>query len=157
MPDWAIAVAVIVGTLLGAGIAEFRHWVERKERYQVITFEKRLEAHQQAFGLCLKVSFLCEEALKNSSEYPKEFADAVSKAMEWWGNNCLYLDEDSREAMLDALEGVTDIVAKQDESSITDYHKSVSKKVAKALARIVEGVGAKYIPEIEKLESLKRR
>lgn len=49
MADWVAPVMGLAGVALGAGIAEFRHWRESRERYQAMSFERRLEAHQEAY------------------------------------------------------------------------------------------------------------
>lgn len=50
MSDWVAPVIGLIGVILGVSISEYRYWRESKERYRIITFEKRLETHQEALS-----------------------------------------------------------------------------------------------------------
>ena len=47
--EWLTGLFTLLGVSLGIGIGELRRWQERKERFQLMTFEKRLETHQAAY------------------------------------------------------------------------------------------------------------
>ena len=162
MPDWALAIAVIVGTIIGASIGEFRHWRESKQRYRVLTFEKRLETHQEAFKYCFEINQFLGRMRRGELEAIKDFNKVIGDAKEWWFSHCLYLDDNSRYILIDAfdaaLDNASDLLeelgkAKKPDIEALNAIKSneiAQKKVAEAIAYIVKGIGAKYLPEKEK-------
>ena len=52
MPEWIVA---LISVVLGAGISEFRHWRENKEQFRVMTFEKRIQTHQEALSQIYRI------------------------------------------------------------------------------------------------------
>lgn len=152
MPDWVIAVAVVVGTLLGAGIQEFRRWRERRERYQVMTFPKRLEAHQQAFSWCHKLY------LELSHHNTKEIHRVAQEARAWWNANCFFLDANSRRKMIPLL-NAAHVYADGIESGRPGNVQpgdSIWRYLNDALKAITEGIGDKYLPETSTAEAVKQ-
>ncbi|HUT68673.1 MAG TPA: hypothetical protein VMW86_09035, partial [Dehalococcoidales bacterium] len=91
MPEWGIALIGVAGLIVGAIITEARHWLDRRQRFQVMTFEKRLQTHQEALSYCYKLyhSF-------NSRKDEDEKYRTINEIQEWWESNCLLLDEKSR-------------------------------------------------------------
>lgn len=139
MPDWALAIAVVIGTIIGASIGEFRHWREGRQRYQVMTFEKRLEAHQQAYYWCHKLN----EVL-NASDAPK-IHQTATEAREWWNGNCLFLDANSRRETVKLI-NLAHFYA--------DGHKTgeyVWSSLMTAMRAIIAGIGIEYLPEMSEL------
>lgn len=82
MPNWAVVLIGVSSLILGVAITEIGRWLERRERYKVLSFEKRLEAHQQALTWCLKIGWLTEsaysaEAKKVELEEVEEFTNGI--------------------------------------------------------------------------------
>lgn len=69
---------------------------DRKSSNQLkmAALDKRLEAHQQAFALWRKLF---------GSVHSSNIADVVIECQTWWENNCLYLEEEPRNAFSDAM------------------------------------------------------
>lgn len=168
--EWLTGLFTLLGMALGAGITEFRHWRERRERYQVMTFEKRLQAHQQAFSWCMNVHGILKrmtivQELERVEELGRKFVEVTDKATDWWAHNCLYLDDHSKLRFLKMInmtgQQVNEILDKSvKEAQTKKAHASVQisedvrAEIKKTLTCLVEGIGAKYLPEIEEeLES----
>lgn len=137
-------VAAIVGVIIGAAIQEFRHWRESKERFRVMTFEKRLEAHQRAYYWCHKLN----EVLNPSNS--EEIHKVASEAREWWDSNCLFLDANSRHKMVELI-NLAHFYADGNKLG-----EDVWSALMKAWKTIVAGIGVEYLPEMSELpEELK--
>jgi len=143
MPDWAIAVAVVFGTLLGVSIGEFRQWRERRERYQLMTFEKRLEAHQRAFYWCHKLNVVLNR------KDPKEIHKIADEAREWWDDNCLFLDQNSRQKMIPLFNFANQYANEIEDPNRFDTHVGhhVWSYLNESLKAITEGIGAEHLLE----------
>jgi len=152
----------LFGVLLGAGIAEFRHWMERKDRYKVMTFEKRLQVHQEAYRLCMEMAMLLVDGL----EAGKRSLELGDEAKEWLNRNCLYLDKRSHRAIISAFFAASNYfsdIAKQRQKVnqaleakqrqvvyVNLAHNEAQSEMKKCLKFIAEGVGAEYLPETNK-------
>lgn len=68
--------------------------VRSHNKLKMAALDKRLEAHQQAYRLWRELIFTAHDKEKVS--------DVVVKCQSWWNNNCLYLDEKSRDAFYKA-------------------------------------------------------
>lgn len=162
MTEWIAPIMGLIGVLVGMGIVEIRLRREQKERYQVMTFEKRLEAHQQAFAWCTKISNLLGQTYGDASsvevnEHTTALNILYNEATEWWWNNCLYLDKNSRISVFDAIglpldraEQLTEGVNPTDE-----FIQQSRDTIKKAIRHITKGIGVKYLPDIDR-ESKKR-
>lgn len=167
MPDWAIVLIGFLGIIIGALITFFTHWWERKERYQVLTFPKRLEAHQQVLSFCLEIRallILLQQVEKKIVEKEKvdKLYNLCEKAGEWWKNNLLYLDERSSSTVSKAILLAWDVAIQVEKKWAID--EASTKVIQAAIAEldnaeecIVKGIGVKYLPELKKLETLKRQ
>jgi hypothetical protein len=120
MPEWAVG---ILGVIMGVAATSLWQWLDRRERYRVMTFEKRLEAHQHAHYLCTQAWLLLidlkraeqntikifetdkesEELVARKLESVKKLEEATGKlqkfyqeSVEWLTQNCLYLDHRSQ-------------------------------------------------------------
>ena len=146
-----IAVAVVFGTLLGVGIQEFSRWRERGERYQVMTFRKRLEAHQRAFSWCHELNVALNQ------REPKEIHRVADDARAWWNANCFFLDTDSRRKMIPLFNAAHDyadgIISKRPDN--VQLRPSTWRYLNDALKAITEGIGHKYLPETSTAEAVK--
>lgn len=175
MPNWAIALIGLFGVIIGALITFLIHWQERKERYQVLTFPKRLEAHQKALTFCFNIKTLLLSLYPVEQKKVAELSDLCDKAIEWLKNNLLYLDELSRIAMSSSLNftglaisevnhaipsPIEDEVKKVEaaEHLFLGFHQGqVSTKatleaiaqVDKTMQYLIKGIGAKYLPELK--------
>jgi hypothetical protein len=61
MPEWGIVLIGVADLIVGVIITKSRHWLDRRQRFQVMTFEKRLQAHQEAYRLCFDAGLLVDE------------------------------------------------------------------------------------------------
>ena len=152
MSEWAIAIAVIVGTLLGVGIQEFRRWRERGERYQVMTFLKRLEAQQQAFSWCHALNVALNQ------RDPEEIHRVADEARAWWNDNCFFLDTNSRRKMIPLFNAAHIYAEGVERGKPGDVQlgDSIWRYLEDALKAITEGVGDKYLPETSTPEVLEQ-
>jgi hypothetical protein len=162
MPEWALAIAVVIGTIIGASIGEFRHWRESKERYHVITFEKRLETHQEAFKYCFEINEFLGLMRGGDLQALEDFKKVIVDAKGWWFSHCLYLDDSSRNILPDVFEvaliNAEELSKELDKAKKPDIEtlaaiKSNAKaktKIAEAIVCIIKGIGVKYLPEIKK-------
>lgn len=152
MTDWVIGIAVVVGTLLGVGIQEFRRWRETRERYQVMTFPKRLEAHQRAFSWCHELNVALNQ------RDPKEIHRVADEARAWWNANCFFLDSDSRRKMIPLFNAAHDyadgIVSKRSDN--VQLRPFIWRYLTDALKAITEGIGDKYLSETSTAEAVKQ-
>jgi hypothetical protein len=134
--DWLIALFALLGVVLGLGYNEYRNRKEQKDRYRVITFEKRLEAHQKAYYWYHQLN-----RVLNIGD-SEAIHETTNKAREWWDSNCLFVDANSRREMV-RLMNLSHMYAndnKMAQEKIWDYVISTSKA-------IVLGIGFEYLPE----------
>lgn len=64
-----------------------------KQQLRLAALDKRLQAHQEAFALWRKMI---------SNVHNEQNGKIVMDCQEWYNNNCLYLDSESREAFISA-------------------------------------------------------
>ena len=148
-------VAAIVGVIIGAGIQEFRHWRESKQRYQVMTFEKRFQAHQEAVSWCLKICDCVSPTKMKKEQGIRQLLDRIEEAGEWLNKNCLLLDANSNASLLDMLKFATEKAKDytSDTTTIIDKDKEIAniiRKIGKAIRCIAQGIGVKYMPDIKR-------
>ncbi len=95
----AAAIFGLIGTLLGAAIATITQLFIAKQHYvnqlRLAALDRRLEAHQRAFTLCMKLAGMLWTI-------GQERIDVQRECQDWWIDNCLYLGPKSRKAF-DAL------------------------------------------------------
>jgi TPR repeat protein len=133
--EWITGLFTLLGAAIGAGISEYRNWRERKNRLRIMTFEKRLEAHQKAYYWCHKLNEVLN--ISNKSEIHR----ISNEAREWWNNNSLYLDAVSRSKMV-GLFNLAHMYADDHESG--NY---VWERLWETFKAIVSGIGFEYLPE----------
>lgn len=134
--DWLIALFTLLGVMLGLGYSEYKNRQERKERFRIMTFDKRLEAHQKAYYWWNELNRVLN--IGDADEIHK----IASEAREWWNGSCLFLDTNSRRDMV-RLINLSHMYAngnKTAQEHIWDY-------VIKASKAIVLGIGFEYLPE----------
>ena len=91
-----VAIVGAGGVIIGAAIPLFWQSRDYKERYQQMAFEKRLQVHQQGYNWCNKL-------MESTTHIGFPYEDAVSNAKNWFSENCLYLDNDSRDSFSDLI------------------------------------------------------
>ena len=85
---------------------------------------KRLEAHQKAYALWRKLA---------TKVHQQGAAEIIEECQEWWPNNCLYLDKDSREAFYDAYWTAAEIEALRSGTPTPDV-RNIIKDLITSLA-----------------------
>ena len=90
MPEWGIALVGTGSALAGVIITLIFHLIDNRQRFRVMTFEKRLKTHQEAISLCYEL----RRVLSIVDE--KEKYIEIRKIETWWESNCLSLDKRSR-------------------------------------------------------------
>jgi len=149
MADWipviGTVLGMIVGGILGAGLQELRFREERKQKYRVMTFDKRLDTHQQAFHWCQELN-----QILNTGE-PKEIHEVSVKARKWWNNNCLFLDKYSRTKMI-GLFNLAHSFANEKQRPVQQEVRlgdAVWNRLDESFKAIMEGIGTEYLPEMK--------
>lgn len=157
MNGWIGAIIGFIGVILGIVIVEVRLWRERKERYQVVTFEKRLEVHQQAFSWCVKMATHLGQSYGEISSdeanlHSITLNELYEEATDWYGNNCLYLDEASRKSIFDAIGLLLDRAEQlmNNTRETSQFVQQARKTVGKTMRYIANGLGVKYLPDIDR-------
>ena len=152
--DWVTAVVGLIGVIIGAGIQEFRHWRESKQRYQVMTFDKRLQIHQEAVAWCMKIATNMTPSKLREKQDIERLLGHAETAQQWLINNCLFLDSNSHASMLNVLDFAMDKAKKCVNGVPTTIDKEeeaeIAKRIGKATKCIAQGVGVKYMPDIKK-------
>lgn len=139
MSNLAVALVGLLGVILGVGVAAFWQWMDRKERYRVMTFEKRLATHQEAFSLCHDLG----DALFRQNR--DDLGSVAVDMKKWWRSHCLFLDRASRENFL----RLTNTAYSLAEEGNLDAEDKCWELLKKADRLMVEGIGAQYLPDIE--------
>ena len=73
---------------------------------------------------------------------------ALDEVRKWWQNNCLLLDESSRQKMVDSMMAISDHVG-FDKS----YNAAVYASLREMRDTIIRGIGVKHLPEMPKMEN----
>lgn len=68
----------------------YKSSLQLSNQLKVAALDKRLQKHQEAYSLWLKLLF----SLRN----PEELGKVIDECQSWWNENCLYLGEDARYA-----------------------------------------------------------
>ena len=95
MPDILTALLAFGGALLGSGLATRHQKKDRKQRLAMAALPKRLKVAQQAYTLWY---MLVQKAFHGLAEH-KSFEEE----RKWWRENCLYLDQEARDAFWDSI------------------------------------------------------
>ncbi|MBI2860645.1 MAG: hypothetical protein HYX91_03965 [Chloroflexi bacterium] len=132
MPEWIIA---LISVVLGAGISEFRHWRENRERFRVMTFEKRLHTHQEALSQIYRI---WHDTYDNKLNFDDKNV-SIKKAIMWWEDNQLLLDYASRRQMQDLFSAAYHHLDGTDKPSVFD------KTWRKTRETIYKGIGSKHL------------
>lgn len=85
----------ILGTVLGASITQFTKWhisqQERMDKFRLAALDKRLETQQKAYSYWYELLW----SLNNKDRLD----EMIMKCQDFWKDNCLYLDPESRKSL----------------------------------------------------------
>lgn len=142
MQDWQTAFFGLLGAIIGVIASAFWNRKEREDRYKVITFEKRLEAHQSAF--------YWNQTIYHSlgSGDAKQIKKHVRDAQEWWNANCLLLDEKSRKSFISILNSGNRYARNIERPGSEPESERIWNDLDKNLSDIINGIGAEHLPRI---------
>jgi hypothetical protein len=70
--------------------------VKAKNQFRLACLDRRLQAHQEAFGLW-------SELMKCPSE---QFLEVHARSSRWWDNNCIYLEQEVSKAFRESLSAI---------------------------------------------------
>ncbi len=85
------ALLTLLGIFVGAFITLLVQMFDRKDKYRLIAIEKRLEAHQRAFILWFELLNVIHKP-----DGTTEKTDVINRANDFWVNNALYLEKNTR-------------------------------------------------------------
>ena len=158
MPDWGIALIGVAGIIVGTIITEARHWLDRKERYHIMTFDKRLEVAQEVVYKCLNIAIaMTPVKLKGVFEL-KQLLQNIEETREWLSHNNLYLEDSAQLSIMIFLNFVIDYAEKYEKGELTgtddEKVERIGREIDKAMNTISKSIGVKYMPVIkEQLKS----
>lgn len=145
MSDWLSIVIGPISFLLGIAVSEFRQWRQERDKYKSMTFEKRLEVHQEAYRISSEVGRLFFDILTGEMPTEGDLRSKVMEMREWWRSNCLLLDKVSRKAFL----GLTNAVETYAESYDPEDASKCLELAKEANKTITEGIGEQYLPDTQ--------
>lgn len=139
----------LVGVLIGSGVSAATSLLlaseSRQTQLATAALDKRLATHQAAYALWYRIV--------GAVHHQSEIADLVLEADEWWRENCLYLDAESRKTFRicltfaashkDLLQG-----PRSEETAI--LVKKSWKEIMKPGQTLVEGVALPSLGQAEK-------
>lgn len=83
------ALLTILGIFIGAFFTILIQMYDRKDKFRLVAIEKRLQTHQEAFSWWYKLIW----AIHSPSD---DRIPVISEARNFWLNNCLYLEKNTR-------------------------------------------------------------
>ena len=105
---------------------------EHKQQLRMAALERRLQAHQEAYTLWREML----SSLHNENNF-----ETVLKCQEWYNNNCLYLDSESRQAFRDGYSAMSHhpdlLQARTEAEAVKDNFYTITS-VGEILVRGVE-------------------
>jgi len=87
-----------------------------RNQLRLSALDERLHAHQEAYQLWREL---------NTHLGTDKIQDVVAKCDKWWGEKCLYLEPEAREAFLKAW-ATARILEHLSQSLVTEAHKSIN-------------------------------
>ena len=84
------ALLSLLGIFVGAFITLFVQRYDQRTKFRLVSIEKRLQAHQEAYSFWYRLALTI-----NTSD--QERIKVTSEARDFWINNCLYLEKNTRE------------------------------------------------------------
>ena len=176
METWVgYVIAVFIGGLLTGGATILATYLqarrereerqrEREEKYRLMLYEKRLEAHQRGFFLFEDLKDTLPDSIEGMNEAGVAAVDELEcQVDEWWVSNRFYLDEESRRKIRVATRHVDNLVHDYGlpNDSPVDWndhqrvlwrsdHNECLKSIENAVIALEKGIGMKHIEEPEK-------
>jgi hypothetical protein len=151
---------VVQGALIGASsalggvlISQMGSLVIERRRelasYRVNLYAKRLEVHQEAFGLVQRLGAMADYvSFKANDGVKSDLVREVEGAQKWWSGNCLYLDAASNREIAIVM-GLCFRLATGALSEVP------SERIDHALGVVAAGVGSKHIDIVESQNELR--
>ena len=124
-----IGIFTILGGFIGSLITYVIFKLERKDKFRMVAIEKRLATHQEAFKLWDKLLHVIH---LNDEEKIKTLNDA----REFWFNNSLYLEKETRKRFLEAI-GIVEFY----KDKLEIYREEKDKKLKKKKRKIIYPIG----------------
>lgn len=141
MQGWQVASIGLFGVILGVAVSAFWNWIDRRERYRVMTFEKRLKAHQEAFSWNQRSYHIL------ASRDINKIRELAQEGRDWWNENALLLDKKSQRSMLTVFNSMEffaqDIGKPKDEPHLG---QDVWLYINENIKDITNGIGAEHLP-----------
>ena len=104
METWGYVIAVVLGVAISELIRLFHDWQERHEKYRLMIYEKRLEAHQEAFYWVRELNRLFTGSMADmDQDRVDKIKEIINKVDTWWGSHCFYLDDKSSDSVLEVM------------------------------------------------------
>lgn len=142
MQSLQVAVIGLIGILLGIAATSFFKWIDRKERFKVMTFEKRLAVHQRAHYWNQRIYH--ELSLRDANM----LRETVSEAQEWWNDNCLLLDDKSRKSMISVFNSTNRYAGGLEHPELTTGTERVWDALYTNLEDIIRGIGVEHLSRV---------
>ncbi|MFA6978121.1 MAG: hypothetical protein WC209_02260 [Ignavibacteriaceae bacterium] len=95
------ALLTILGIFVGAFITLCVQWYDHKTKFRLVAIEKRLQTHQEAFAMWYKLI----EVIHSNIEAKN---NVIIEARNFWINNCLYLEKNTRREFNEVINLVSD-------------------------------------------------
>ena len=144
MDGLQVAFVGLLGVITGILANSFWNWIERKERFKVMTFGKRLEAHQSAFYWNQTIHHSL------SSHDADRIRRCISEAQEWWNSSCLFLDEKSQKSWIAVLNSGNRFSRNVERPGSDPKAERIWHDLDNNLRDIVRGIGAAHLHRQQK-------
>jgi len=146
MTDWVAGMTGLIGVALGIFATSYWQWRQDKEKYRVMTFEKRLDIHQTLYSLNQSIY----ENIRNRAE----ITQYGNELKEFWKTKSLDLDKNTRISamvLLSAVREYSRLLSNQGtEPRILDEKETaLISKLNNNLRDIEEGVGTEHLSRVE--------
>jgi hypothetical protein len=135
--------AMLIGVVIAIVATAIWNLIDRRERLRVMTFEKRLKVHQEAFSWNQRAY----HAL--NSRNVKDIRDIAQKGRDWWNDNSLFLDARSRKSLIAAFNSMEGYAHDLEYPQEAALGRDVWTHINESLRHITEGIGAKHLPITE--------
>jgi len=132
----------LISAAIGVLAGSFWQWKQDNDKYRVMTFEKRLDVYQKLYSI-------------NQSLYGKignytEINSLLTNLKEFWGNNSLYLDANTRRSTIELIGNTTNYKIQLDNQprnpiAIDTMEKRFINTLNKNLDDIQKGAGAEHL------------
>lgn len=138
----------ILGIFVGAFITLLVQKYDRKDKFRLVAIEKRLQAHQEAYALWYKLIWVIHSP-------SSERILVTTEARNFWFNNCLYLEKNTRkefDIVIKLVDGYSDKLSYGKQTSDPKEKEKIRKDFMKDWDRIMQL--PKYIQSEVELEPI---